>query len=346
MTPYNLELHKVSQAWKDVKPSTYEQWSDWRGKKVAWQEQVTFMKQELEDRFDGKTDELVKEYAPDIFSGLAGALFHGIIHLGWAIDAESPWMICEGLAYLNFCHLGVDETEFEPDKHDEPSLIDSVIRVAKTWESRSLKESWVDVTKAAYDESFHPELVPAGFQWELSKVLKDAHPVATELPTWLKKDPKDLWEALYRDTYLLYLATRDSEGNGNFLVLHLITSLWGLEHATRVVDNTDVTRQALGQYYATLISVLATSGFPSAAALQKTKADFGTTRVDNPGLLDWQPIVQNGIAEEEEHNIKLVYVSQELWHRYGYWSGFSEAARAFTLTPDIGPRSTSFAATD
>jgi hypothetical protein len=25
--------------------------------------------------------------------------------LGWAIDAGSAWMICEGQTYLNFCHL-------------------------------------------------------------------------------------------------------------------------------------------------------------------------------------------------------------------------------------------------
>lgn len=46
-------------------------------------------------------------------------------------------------------------------------------------------------------------------------------------------------------------------------------------------------------------------------------------------------MVARGIAEVEEHNIKLVYVMRELWKRYGYWVGFAEAAQAFTLTPNV-----------
>ena len=52
--------------------------------------------------------------------------------------------------------------------------------------------------------------------------------------------------------------------------------------------------------------------------------------------------MEKGIAETEEHNIKLVYIMRELSNRYGGWSGFAEAAMAFTLTPNIGPESTEF----
>jgi len=343
LTPYKLELHKVDQDWDKVTPCTLAEWKEYKGQKTNWQEQVAFMEAELHESFNGNTDKLVRKYAPPLLSGMGGALTHGIIHLGLAIDAQSPWMICEGLAYLNFCSLGVDQDKLEQGSFADLSPMDSFVRVSKTWEADNLREEWVNKAKDAYDETFHPELVSAGFQWELSKVMKDAHPVATQFPGWVdEKSIDELWHALYRDTTYLYLATRDADGKGNFVVLHLLSSLWGLEQVCRLVDSgptmMKVSREALKQYYATLVCLLATagSGFPSVESLEKIQEEFAELHVDVPDF-DWAPLVNNGIAEDEEHNIKIVYVTKELWNRYGRWSGFSQAAQTFTVTPNIGP---------
>jgi len=350
LTPYKLSLHRLEKDWAEVEPCTSEQWEEWRGRKIHWQEQVKFMNEELK-KYDRNTDKLVQKYFPDLLPGVAGALTHGIIHLGWAIDAGSPWMITEGLAYLNFCYIGVDQKSLKVDQHEDLDPMDSFRRVALTWEAQGLQETWIARVKATYDKSFHPELVPAGFQWELSKVLKEPHVVATELPTWLNKlSDEDLWEAMYRATVHLYLATRSAAGDGNFLVLHLITSLWALEKTVHVTntgksDTAKVTRKALSVFYATTICLLSasSSGFPSATSLENIQQAYTTIRIDPDGF-NWGPIVERGIAEEEEHNIKLVYVMKELWGRYGRWSGFSAAADSFTLTPNIGPTSTTFKA--
>ena len=130
----------------------------------------------------------------------AGALTYGIIHLGWAIDANSPWMVIEGLAYLKFCHIGVDEGKLSLNQHDdEETPFDSYARVARTFADSNLQAEWVDKAKNAYDESFHPELVQAGFQWQFAKVLEDAHPVATNLPAWIETIAlTEIWEPMYR----------------------------------------------------------------------------------------------------------------------------------------------------
>jgi hypothetical protein len=215
LTPYSLPLHTVETAWKDVKPATIDQWKAWKGKKIHWQEQVAFLNQELEAR-QGDTHQLVVDYAPDILSGMAGALTHTIIHLGWAIDAQSPWMTTEGLAYLNFAHVGIDDDKLVWDVHEEEDPVDSFWRVATTWQEQNLQKMWIEVAKASYDQSFRPELVPAGFQWEVAKVLDRPHAAAVELPTWImQRSVSHIWESLYRTTVYLYLATRDSEGNGN-----------------------------------------------------------------------------------------------------------------------------------
>jgi hypothetical protein len=39
---------------------------------------------------------VVQRYAPIVAPGAAGGLTHGIIHLGWAVDANNPDMIAEG----------------------------------------------------------------------------------------------------------------------------------------------------------------------------------------------------------------------------------------------------------
>jgi len=348
-TPYGLSLHPVDVPWDDVEPASPQDLPKWRGRKEHWQEQVAFFQKELDETFDGDTDGLVRKYAPDLLDGIAGALTHGIIHLGWAIAAQSPQMIVEGLAYLNFCHLGVDRTHF---RHGDASgdeyqaePIDSFMRVARTTEEEDLAKKWVDSIKSKYDESFHPELVVAGFQWHVAKLAHEPHPVATTIPSWITgaddESEAKVWEGLYRAVAYLYLATRDPEdGHGNFVVLHLITSLWGLEQVCRVLkegasnDYPQSRQRALSQFYASAVVVLSTAGFVPSSALEKVRLEIGPE--DTSADFDWEPTIKAGIAEKEEHNIKLVYVTRELWNRYEHWKGFSEAGKAFTLTPNVG----------
>jgi len=349
MTPYNIQLHKIDQDWENVEPATFQQWKSWRGKKINWQEQVSFVDRRLQSKHNGDMESLLSELAPDLLTSasLAGSLTHGIIHLGWGVDAGSTCMITEGLAYLNFCALGVEPSYIKMDSFpDESTPIESMVRIAKTWKDEHLQQTWVQRAKSAYDnpEKFHPELVVAGFQWELAKVLEHAHPVATEIPSWMTRmEISELYEHLYRMVTWLYLASRDSTENGNFLVLHLLTSLWGLEHVLRAVDKEpslkhSLTRTALAQWFANMIAIVATSsgGFPSVTVLESIQKEIAESKTD-PCDLDWSSVVERGIAEVEEHNIKLVYVTRELWKRYGQWHGYYKAANAFVLTPNIGP---------
>ena len=341
VTPYQLSLHKVDEDWDSVEPANRQKWESWRGQKIHWQQQVAFLNNELKEKYSQDTDQLVKEYGPSLLHGAAGALTHGIIHLGWAIDAESPWMITEGLAYLNFAYLGFKEsTEFSYNSHSEAGPIDSYLRVARSYAEENLQENWIERVKAKYDESFHPELVPAGFQWHLAKALYEPHSVATKLPTWLHDKPlKDIMEEMYKAVVSVYLATRSPEGNGNFVILHLITSLWGLEKTLRVLDLPEEReREVLAEFYAVSVVLLSmgSSGFPSVESLEATLRNFPYSDM-SPTETDWSEAVQAGIGETEEHNIKLVYVARELWRRYDRWSGFFEAAKSFTLTPEIGP---------
>jgi hypothetical protein len=358
LTPYNLSLHRVTEPYDQVPPCTLEEWTSLRGKKLQFWNMCKFLDIELNERFHGSVEQLVKTYAPDTLSGLAGALTHGIIHLGWALDAydgKHPWMVIEGLAYINFSYLSLHPETFEHSAIQETCPAESLRRMAIVWQQDNLADTWIAAAKKNYDENsgFHEELIPAGFQWELSKVLDQPHEIMTKLPTWLDAMSIDeLTEELYKTSVLAYLVTRDeSDGHGNFLVLHLITSLWGLEQVLSVIDDEKISRDALKCYYAAMVGLLSTSasGIPSVEAIDDVLATFGSSfdsndRIQDLEEIEWSAIVARAIPEEEEHNIKLVYVTRELWRRYNHWTGFREAASAFTLTPNIGPSSASFKA--
>jgi hypothetical protein len=87
--------------------------------------------------------------------------------------------------------------------------------------------------------------------------------------------------------------------------------------------------------------LLATSKFPSSIDLINVQKEYSWQKSDDPNM-DRGPLIIKGINEVEEHNIKLVYVMQALWNRFGHWYGFYEAAKSFTLTPNIGPKNSSF----
>jgi hypothetical protein len=110
------------------------------------------------------------------------------------------------------------------------------------------------------------------------------------------------------------LATKDTNGNGNFVVLHLLTSLWGLEHVLAVLVDDDTSsssslaRQAIAQWFGNLVVLVATtsSGFPVVDELAEIHTKTFKETQEDPKDFDWAPIVKRGVAEVEEHNIKLV----------------------------------------
>lgn len=178
-------------------------------------------------------------------------------------------------------------------------------------------------------------------------MFEEAHPIAIDLPTWMTTvHISKLYEELYRTVTYLYLTTRDENGHGNFLLLHMITSLWALEHTLDVVDDRfareakeSLTRGAIAQWFANLICFASAGGggFPRVSALQEIQCGQLDTMKKVPTDLDWSNVVDLALKQTVEHSIKLVYVSRELWNRYESLHGYFAAANSFTTTPDIGP---------
>lgn len=76
---------------------------------------VQVSRKQLSAKFNNSVYELVKSCAADLIPVLCGSLMHRIFYTGLALDAvdsENPWMIIEGLNYLNFCYLPMQEEKF------------------------------------------------------------------------------------------------------------------------------------------------------------------------------------------------------------------------------------------
>jgi len=215
-TPYGLTLHKA-QGWKEIAPIAPNEWKALRSTKTKWQEQTLFLHHQMQAT---SPLEVLQEYAPALLrQGTAGGLLHGIIHTGWGVDTNDTWMMSEGLAYWNFGLVGVESTVLkEAPISDNATPWETTVRLAREFHAHDLAKTWVEPTKLKYDETFHPELVASGFQWQVAKILKDLHPLFQVRPRWVDETPKDqLWKDLYLWATLLHLTSRQ-DGHGNFVV--------------------------------------------------------------------------------------------------------------------------------
>jgi hypothetical protein len=301
----------------------------------------------------GQLEGFLAKHGPTLLEGSIGALTHALIHTGWAIDAENPQMLAEGLAYLIHAHLPLHSERFQANMIQEESPFASLIRISREYHSDHLQQ-WaqqvINSKKYNKDSGFRAEIRETGFQWQLSKIIEEGHDLLYKLPSWLDDLPvSTIFEELHKSVTLLYTATTCVETSesvdlfknpGNFFILHLITSLWGLEFLLLKLPSSQH-RFALKVFWVSMLALLFTS---------KVTAHFFTERilsilhkkywtvVDSTAesvTQSWKETVDRALKDEEEHNIKLVYVEQQLYERYHHWSLFRLAASNFTPTPNV-----------
>jgi len=329
---YGLEPAKRSEH-----TITQDNWQVYFGKHCSFTSYCQF--------FDEKEkalgmDRLLGEYVPILLPGCVGSLMHGTIHLGWALDSGNRWMVIEGLAYMAFSYLTCQPEKTYPStrkSNAEESVLDSLLHIAGAWEEEGeALHNWLEATlsneKYSASSGFHPELAVTGAQFNIAKVLTEGHPLIHATPAWIKNlEMATIWKELYEALTLLFMAKP-----GDFLVLHLITSLHGMEQIANRIP-LDQQKFAVKCYWTAMLGIIF-SDVPSRARLEELYSKYRDA-VDREGRPTegqmWEDIVARAILEEEEHNPKLVYVQRLLWERFGHRSLFRIAAGNFTTTPEV-----------
>ncbi len=337
-TTYGFGLEPPKQS--DIQ-LTEENWRDFLGK----HEQFTSLCRFFEERVETLgLEQTLKVYVPELLRGCVGALLHGTIHLGWALDAGHRGMTIEGLAYLAFSHVSCyPERTFSKSKPlaADRTPLNSMQRIAAEWDrDRQALSSWVDDTLSSPELSvaagFQPVLEHTGAQLHIARVLAEGHPLIHTTPLWMENaGQEEVWGQLYYAVMLLYLSNP-----GDFVLLHLVTSLHAVEQIARHLPR-DEQSKAIKCYWTAMLGVLfSLKTVPTKASLDDLHARYADSidAAESASVgREWKSSTERALAEREEHNPKLVYVLRKLWARFGHRSVYRVAAGCFTETPVIAP---------
>mgnify|MGYP001088546270 CR=1 FL=1 len=321
---YGLEPPKVSE--HDIDAGN---WKAHLGRRSSYSAYCDF--------FDGEEkrmgmDAMLQRYLPELIPGWAGALAHGAIHLGWALDAGHRWMMIEGLAYQAFAYVSCHPEKNAPAPDDDATPTQSLLRIARAWETQGdAMRAWLDAAMADQTAFVHPDLARHGSQYKIARVLAQGHPLIHATPAWVRAlPPGALWASLHYAVSLLYLVKP-----GDFTVLHLITSLHAMEHIAAPLSEAQQ-REAAACYWSGMLGILFSRGaFPAGVAIEELDERYrdAVDTDEAEAQADWERIVAKAIPDDEEHNPKLVYVERLAWRRYGQRTIFRDAADRFTTTP-------------
>ncbi|WNG32887.1 questin oxidase family protein [Archangium minus] len=336
LTPYGYGLEAPRTSKHTI---SEDNWERFFGKRTSYSSYCDFFDQKEKEL---GMDELLRRYLPPLLPGWVGSFTHATIHLGWALDVNHRWMTIEGLAYMAFSYVSCHPeraSSGQGGRYPGENAVDSLLRLAGVWQGdHEALHGWVEAlvadTASGVAAGIHPELARSGLQYRIARMAKEGHPLIYETPAWIEsQDVSTSWEQLYYVTTLIYLAMP-----GNFVLLHLITSLHAMEQiANRLPEEQrkDVVRCF---WIGMLCIMFSRADFPRGTKLAALHATFKDA-VDDVGLpamrQDWERIAARSFEEEEEHNPKLVYVLQRVWKRTGGRSIYRAAAAQFTTTPEL-----------
>ena len=337
-TTYGVGLEPPKESNVDI---TEDNWRDFLGK----HEQFTSLCRFFEERVENLgLEQTLQVYVPELLPGCVGSLLHGTIHLGWALDAGHKRMTIEGLAYLAFSYVSCYPERTFPESETlagDRTVLESLLRIAGEWDSpKQTLLTWVDDTvnskRLSVAAGFQPMLEHTGAQLHIARVLAEGHPLIHATPTWT--DSSELgfvWEQLYYGVMLLYLSEP-----GDFVLLHLITSLHAVEQIARHLP-AEQQALAIKCYWTAMLGVLfSLKAFPTKETLEDLHSHYANAidAAGSPAIVeDWERNTERALQDREEHNPKLVYVLRKLWSRFGHRSIFRAAAGHFTVTPVVTP---------
>jgi Questin oxidase-like len=332
-TPYGFGLERPRASTNTI---TDHNWHDFLGQRRDFAAYCAFFdKKERELGLEG----LLRRFVPPLLAGWVGSFTHATIHLGWALDAGSRWMTIEGLAYLAFSYVSCHPERSCRKVDFEPRAVDSLLGTAGRWDDENgafLQRIQSIITDTTSDSAtgIHPELARSGLQYRIARLLSEGHPSFYAIPEWIDEhDVSTCWEQLYYTATLVYAAAP-----GNFILLHLITSLYAMEKIAEWLP-IGQQRYALRCFWIGMFPILLSEGTPpDRRTLEKLHGTYDNA-VDTSDAAgpDWDDIVARAIEEEEEHNPKMVYVLRTLWRRTGGKSIYRTAADRFTKTPELPP---------
>lgn len=257
-------------------------------------------------------DTAVKKHLPDLVGGLAGALLHSIIQLGYAYHIGGERLVAEGLTYMHYAYLSFDEPQQTNGKENKPFSRGEAMQLV-----RMLNGNELLLSEMHRKLQMKPlaDLEIGGIQKRLSTLSGDPErgsSVAFNL-IWDSINAFDLSKMngvfALDVAFWLYMMIEHND----FVILHAVTSAWALQQVEHLLEPKDHARAwkvwlhvALSAFVTCKIKDVLTSDVCGQQQLEELV-----------GLEPWRQIIAKtlGLAEEGllerdlAHAYKLVQVA-------------------------------------
>ncbi len=230
--------------------------------------------------------------------GMAGSALHGMIHLGYAVNAKHTTLVSEGLAYTHFSHVDI-VGKVEEDMtvcSDFATFLDSISEAITNSQEDQVLRNLVDGASEQFKD-----LKTSTFQ---RKVLALGCPTGQEaLARCFGKVPRPADMAWFVDIALFLFIRTARRESSDFFLLHGVTCSWAVWQVAQVTagdthNETSLCKSLLH----TLGAAYVAQGCPELAAETSTSE-----------MSSWESILGDALlqTDADEHVYKLVQVAHE-----------------------------------
>uniref|UniRef100_A0A7S3PQK6 Uncharacterized protein n=1 Tax=Aplanochytrium stocchinoi TaxID=215587 RepID=A0A7S3PQK6_9STRA len=259
------------------------------------------------------SDVTISTFLPLLHQGLAGAAFHGAIHLGYGYAAQVDEIIAEGLAYLHFCYVPL----YTENSNSTSSYSENQIEKTNRSESSTFEDYAATFTSMLETLQTDADLYR---QVEEGKTMFKDTGLSTFQRAIMALSHNDNGASLYKYTdplpncgdtmwivdLMLQLYVRTcTENSSDFFLLHGVTSSWALaqvSHLLQLSQRSELHRSLENALFAAYV----VQGCPPIEnpllSLQSKKLSWS-----------WDDIVSNTLqnVQNDEHVFKLVEIARE-----------------------------------
>lgn len=219
---------------------------------------------------DEGVDQTLTQHLPLLWPGLAGAGFHGVIRLAYALETSSPTQVAAGLAYLTSVAEPLRALTPVADEHD---VLIEILR------EQSASPAWSSPVRARLiDEELRIVVQNDGFDAVVN--------------SW--NGGGDAWEQLHSGALAIYAATND------FTALHGVTGLAALATLRPWMDDEALVSRYAFQALAAAYFSIGAPGLWSSDHVEEFVA------ADAPDL---EEVRRRASMSDDEHVAKIVYTS-------------------------------------
>ncbi|POM58518.1 Proteasome subunit beta type-6 [Phytophthora palmivora] len=187
-------------------------------------------------------DDAVRKHLPNLYSGLSGALLHGIIQLGYAYYIGGDRLAAEGLAYQHHCYLSFEEPEMPPSKEPLRQFArQTVFEVADALTSSEFLRSEQDRIMATSPvKDLDIGWIQRGVNVFSGHPERNSPEAFALIWSHINEFDFSTFDGTYALDIVMWLYTMLK--HNDFIILHAATSAWSLQQLEHLLSPSDKTK--------------------------------------------------------------------------------------------------------